>query len=314
MDRRPVTAIGMQSRWDTKRICWTRLIDRDLANGSRKWWQHAERDEVRKPMRLGDAFCTELALCDQLALLLDLDGTIIPFASTTEAANLDQETIARIEAVRRTNVTIVMVTGRLRAHVEPQRAMLPHVCWMAEHGNWCCCDPSGEWRGPAPMQESDDLERLFAPFRAQEGTRFELKSTSACLHWRMVPPDVKAELIARVEAACDAWLATHPDFERLDGVQMIEVRRRGTNKAAAVAWVRTHVPRARIIAIGDDHTDEDMFAALRHDELAICVGERRTRARCRLPDPSAVHAFLSWLRETRAHGFARPFSEPAIAI
>jgi trehalose-phosphatase len=262
---------------------------------------------------LGDTFCVDLALCDQLALLLDLDGTVIPFASTTEAANLDRETISRIEAVRRANVAVVMVTGRMRAHVEPQRMMLPRVCWMAEHGNWCCADETGEWRGPPPIAESHELEQLFAPFRVLEGTRFELKSTSACLHWRMVPAELQADLIARVQLACMEWLADHPEFERLDGVQMIEVRRRGTNKAAAVTWVRTHLPRARIIAIGDDHTDEDMFAALRHDELAICVGERRTRARCRLPDPNAVQAFLSWIRETRVNGFAKSFIVPVAA-
>jgi trehalose-6-phosphate synthase len=50
-----------------------------------------------------------------------------------------------------------------------------------------------------------------------------------------------------------------------------------------------------------------MFAALRHDELAIHVGERPgSRSPYRLSDPTAVRAFLWWLIETRTRGPAGP--------
>jgi trehalose 6-phosphate synthase len=88
---------------------------------------------------------------------------------------------------------------------------------------------------------------------------------------------------------------------------MLEVRRRTSNKGRAVALVRELRPDARIIAIGDDRTDDDMFAALRDDDLAIGVGANRTRARSRLPDPSAVRSFLSWVQRLRTTSDATPF-------
>jgi trehalose 6-phosphate synthase/phosphatase len=116
-------------------------------------------------------------------------------------------------------------------------------------------------------------------------------------------------LIRGAEQICDAWLNENPAFERIAGVEMLEVRRRSANKGVAVAWLRRRLPGARFIAIGDDHTDEDMFAALHDDELAIGVGPRPSE-RCGylLPDPSAVHAFLWWLVESRSGRPAQPHS------
>jgi trehalose 6-phosphate synthase/phosphatase len=131
--------------------------------------------------------------------------------------------------------------------------------------------------------------------------RLEPKSLSLCLHWRLAPTTLRDQLIRGAELICDAWLDHNPAFERIAGVEMLEVRRRSANKGCAVAWVRRRMPDARFIAIGDDHTDEDMFAALRDNELAVVVGPRPSeRCRYMLPDPSAVHAFLWWLVEARA--------------
>jgi trehalose 6-phosphate synthase len=125
---------------------------------------------------------------------------------------------------------------------------------------------------------------------------------SACLHWRLVDPAVAGELVTAAELACDEWLESHPDFERLDGERMLEVRRRTANKGRAVAWVRARCPGARLIAIGDDHTDEDMFRALHDDDLAIGVGPRPTHASHGLSGPTAVRAFLQWVVDTRTMG------------
>jgi trehalose 6-phosphate synthase len=163
------------------------------------------------------------------------------------------------------------------------------------------------WAGCPTAAELSELVRLFHPFTRVPGARIEMKSQSLCVHWRLVPPAVKEDLVAACELACDEWLESHPDFERLDGVEMLEVRRRSSNKGRAVSWVREYMPDARIIAIGDDHTDEDMFGALRDDELAIRVGPNRTRARRWLSSPAAVRAFLSWLHDTRTNPSSLPF-------
>jgi alpha,alpha-trehalose-phosphate synthase [UDP-forming]/trehalose-phosphatase len=253
-----------------------------------------------------DELCLDLARHRELTLLLDVDGTLIPFAPTPEAAILDPAAVEVLERLRDGGVRLVIVSGRAVGMIEPLRAAIDGLYWFAEHGSWNF-DERGEWHGPPTAPEIDGIGRVLEPFSRAPGARLEIKSLSACLHWRMVPRAIKAELIAGAELACDEWLESHPDFEQLDGDEMLEVRRRTANKGRAVAWVRERAPGARIIALGDDHTDEDMFAALHDADLAISVGTGRTRARCKLSGPMAVRAFLSWLAGARSGETCRPF-------
>jgi trehalose 6-phosphate synthase len=166
------------------------------------------------------------------------------------------------------------------------------------------------WAGGERASELPELGRTLDWFARVDGTRLEPKSMSVCLHWRLVDPELKSALIARAELACDEWLERNTDFERIAVVEGLEVRRRSANKSIAVAWLRQRRPMARLIAIGDDRTDEDMFAALHDDELAIGVGCRRpSRSMCRLSGPTEVRAFLAWLVDMRTGGTPRPFIE-----
>ncbi|HEY6035930.1 MAG TPA: trehalose-phosphatase, partial [Kofleriaceae bacterium] len=258
------------------------------------------------PSRDIERRCAELAIHGELALLLDLDGTLIPFAPTPEAATLDEALIELLRALHVAGVHVEIVSGRPRAHLAAMRDRVPEITWVAEHGAWRC-DPHAKWRGPPPEADHAEIVELLAAFARVPGARLEPKSLGVCLHWRLVPPALKEELIASAELACDEWLESHPAHERLDGVEMVEIRRASTNKSVAVARVRERWPGAKIIAIGDDRTDEDMFSALATDELAIGVGAIHTRGHYSLRDPAEVRAFLWWLVDTRTHGITRPF-------
>lgn len=244
---------------------------------------------------------------EALTLLLDLDGTLIPFAATAEEALLDDPAADVLAQLRTAAVNVIIVSGRPRRLVSPFQARCRDLWWAAEHGSWRC-DDSGEWQGPSAATEVDELEHVLTPFVVVQGMRLERKSLSMCLHWRQCAEVLKAPLIAAAELACDEWLETHPDFERIAGVEMLEVRRRAANKGTAVAWARQRIAGAKLIAIGDDVTDEDMFAALHDDELAIGVGPR-TSARCEVSvaGPPAVLELLRWIVELRTSDSRRPF-------
>ncbi|MEO6775111.1 MAG: trehalose-phosphatase [Kofleriaceae bacterium] len=250
--------------------------------------------------------CAELAQHDQLTLLLDLDGTLIPFAPTPEQATLDDALIELLHALAAARIHVEIVSGRPRDQLAAMREHVPEIAWVAEHGAWRC-DPSSAWTGPAPAPELAELTALLDAFARMPGARLEPKTLGVCLHWRLVPPALKEALVAGAELACDEWLESHPDHERLDGVEMLEVRRCSANKSLAVAHVRDHRPGAKIIAIGDDRTDEDMFSALVAGELAIGVGEVHIRGHYSLRAPGEVRAFLGWLVEVRTTGITRPF-------
>jgi trehalose 6-phosphate synthase len=254
-----------------------------------------------------DPLCAALADDQHLTLLLDLDGTLIPFAPQVEDATLDRGAIQVLDALHRAAVHVVIVSGRPHALLAPLRVLAPHAWWVAEHGTWRC-DGSGCWSGPSATSELLDLTSMLEDLARIPGARLESKSLSLCLHWRLVSCEVKDQVIRGAELVCDEWLESHPDFERIAGVEMTEVRRRSANKGAAVAWVRERLPAARLVAIGDDDTDDDMFAALHHDELAIGVGARHSlRITRRLADLDAVRAFLWWLVDARTGSATPPF-------
>jgi trehalose 6-phosphate phosphatase len=67
---------------------------------------------------------------------------------------------------------------------------------------------------------------------------------------------------------------------------------REASKAAAIAEMRSEVGAAAVSFIGDDITDEDVFAALGPGDLGVRVGAGRTSARRRLRHPGDVLTFV----------------------
>jgi trehalose 6-phosphate synthase len=244
----------------------------------------------------------EIARRPRLALLLDLDGTLVPFAPTAEEAVLDGEAVSLLDALHEVGIQVVIVTGRNQPLVDTMRPLARHAWWFAEHGAWR--SDGGAWTGPPQADELDDLDELARTVGALDvaGARLERKTLSLCVHWREVAADEKEAAITAIELACDEWLEERPDYERIAGVECLEVRLRSAHKGAAVTWVRERLPGAPMIAIGDDVTDEDMFAALGEDDLAVAVlndRRRRSRARVWLSGPPSVRGFLRWLVDVR---------------
>lgn len=87
--------------------------------------------------------------------------------------------------------------------------------------------------------------------------------------------------------------------EVLAGSKVVEVRAQGVSKGRAVEPAVAAHPAARVLAIGDDVTDEDMFAALPEGALGGVLGERLTRAGWRVPDPGGVRRLLGSVLEAR---------------
>ena len=252
--------------------------------------------------QIDNALWCELARSRSLALLLDLDGTLVPFARTAEEAVLDAEAVSLLDALHEIGVQVVIVTGRTQALVNTLRPLARHAWWVAEHGAWK--NAGDAWVGPPPATELEGLIAALRRMPAIPGVRLEPKSLSVCVHWREVPPAQREAAIAAVELACDEWLEEQPDYERLAGVECLEVRQRSAHKGAAVTWVRQRLPGAAMIAVGDDATDEDMFAALGERDLAVAVlNERRrpSRADAWLSGFSSVRGFLRWILDVRSN-------------
>jgi trehalose 6-phosphate synthase/phosphatase len=77
------------------------------------------------------------------------------------------------------------------------------------------------------------------------------------------------------------------------GEHVVEVRAQGVNKGWIVAMTLASESQGALpVAIGDDATDEDLFAAVPEDGIAIHVGPSRSRAGWRIPDSASVRTLL----------------------
>jgi alpha,alpha-trehalose-phosphate synthase [UDP-forming] len=139
------------------------------------------------------------------------------------------------------------------------------------------------------------------------GARLERKTFSVCVHWRGVAEPARGALIESAGLIIDEWLEEHAQFERMPAAEALEVRHRAVHKGTAVAWMRGLVkPGARLIAIGDDITDEDMFQALGPADVGVRVGDGswRTHADAAVDGIVEARLLLAWLATRRLGGDA----------
>lgn len=227
-------------------------------------------------------------------LLLDYDGTLVPFAPTPDEACPDPELVdllARLAADRRNKV--VIVSGRDRGTLAARFGDLG-VGLVAEHGAWVR-DSDGPWHAVALRDENwkakvrPILDRYV---RRTPGALVEEKEFSLALHFRMADPQA-SRFRARELKHLLVNLTTHLDLHVLEGNHVIEIKAGAFDKGRAVTrWVDKK-EWGFILAVGDDRTDEDMFGALPEGAYTIKVGPGASRARFRMAAPSEVRALLT---------------------
>ncbi len=240
-----------------------------------------------------------------LGILSDLDGTLIPFAPTPAEAAPPPELLALLgRLVELPNLKLALVTGRLRDQLDAMFGAIPGLYLAAEHGAWLRRD--GAWEA-TPVAEPAELAALAAELTAiaaaVPGALVEKKTGSVCLHVRRVRRHVKEGLLVQAMAAMEGFCARHPGHEVVEGVEALETRSQKIKKSIAVPWLRERLGAgARLLAVGDDITDEDMFTALAPSDEALLIGgppHRRTAARWRLDGPAAFREFLRMLIDVR---------------
>jgi trehalose 6-phosphate synthase/phosphatase len=230
----------------------------------------------------------------RLVLLLDYDGTLVPFTPTPELASPDEELLALIRSLAaRPHTAVHLVSGRRRASLDRWFAHLP-VTLHAEHGFWT--RPQGGGWVPAEVQLGDWREPVLAILRdfaeRTPGSLVEEKTAGFAWHYRAADPEWGAAQAKELSLHLSALLGNVP-AEILLGDKVLEVRPFGINKGLVVQRARAAHDGAALFAMGDDRTDEDLFAALPEGSVAVHVGRSPTRAPLRIADVAAARSLLS---------------------
>jgi alpha,alpha-trehalose-phosphate synthase [UDP-forming]/trehalose-phosphatase len=242
-----------------------------------------------------------LARWTPLAIVTDLDGTLLPFASTPDEARPEPELVALVQTLASApGVTVAVVSGRPRETLEAFFGGCDGLFLVAEHGGWR--RGRGAWE-PFAAGPPDGVESLNEELRGiaarYPGALIERKTWSLAFHFRRVEQEDRDAVEVEVEHRVHSWLLRHSGFEELRGAEVLEIRPARMDKASAVPWLREHAgERCRLLALGDDVTDEDMFRSLAGEDESVLVGverDRPTAARWRLDDVESARRFLKWL-------------------
>nr|WP_205881580.1 bifunctional alpha,alpha-trehalose-phosphate synthase (UDP-forming)/trehalose-phosphatase [Leucobacter coleopterorum] len=241
-----------------------------------------------------------LATVPSLIVASDFDGTLAPIVGRPQDARILPRARRALEVLQESpDVQVILLTGR---SVEGLRVTgLESDSWIlsASHGaELTGLDAVGDAGSLTPDEEErlGKLSRRFdRVFRDEIGVRLERKPYGIVVHTREVAePDRASELLA---AAVE--LGTVPGITMREGKQVREFSVRNTDKGSALLLIREMLPAAPVLFLGDDVTDEDVFAVLGPDDLGIKVGEGESLARERVADPEAAAAVLAALAELR---------------
>jgi len=253
------------------------------------------------PRRVVEEAVARVAGAGRACLLLDYDGTLVPFAPTPELARPDRELLELVAGLAETaGVEVHVVSGRKRGTLERWLGALP-VALHAEHGfwsrprggSWTSADPGDvRWREPVAAILRDFAERT-------PGSLVEEKTVGFAWHYRGAEPDY-GEQQARELSLHLAALVSNAPVEILTGDKVLEVRPNGIHKGQVVrAVLERGADGALLVAMGDDRTDEDLFAALPEGAVAVHVGPSASAAGLRLADVRAARAFLAAILAAR---------------
>ncbi len=236
-----------------------------------------------------------------VAMLLDYDGTLRDLVSTPELATPPDALKELLLALsRRPGMEVYVVSGRSRESLEQFVGNLP-IALCAEHGAWFR-PIGGEWsmlREVVPGWK-ESVRHILEEFTDRTpGSRVEEKSSTIAWHYRTADEEF-GPVQARELAVHLIDLLTNTPVEVIQGDMVVEIRQQGIHKGLIVDKVIRDRQEAGgapllLVALGDDRTDEDTFAALPEDAIALHVGPSTSHARYRLADPRAALAFLEQL-------------------
>jgi trehalose 6-phosphate synthase/phosphatase len=232
-------------------------------------------------------------------LILDYDGTLVPFAVSPELAKPTASLLRLLRSLASDpRNQLLLATGRDRGTLDRWFTGIP-IGLAAEHGAWIK-ESDGDWKRQhllAPHWKQEILPILKTYADRVPGAFVEEKEFSLVWHYRMASLE-QGRPVARELTDHLLVFTASIDLQVLRGNRAIEIRKAGINKGGAVQQWIDKENFDFILAIGDDATDEDMFAVLPHWGYSFRVGAHRTRARFRLSGPGEVLQLLGGLAVT----------------
>lgn len=231
-------------------------------------------------------------------ILLDYDGTLIPFMEDFKATRPPKKIISLMQQLIANPANeVVIVSGRQAADLDAWFGELKlHL--VGEHGAVVKKAGAKKWR----TIENVDTEwkKMILPILEKytaltPHAKIEIKPHSLVWHYRAAPSYASQKNGVIIKKVLKPLLKKY-GVQIFQGNKILEIKDPKVNKGHAVQrWLTPE--HDLILAIGDDYTDEDLFESLVDSAYTIKVGTGRTYAAYRLKTVDDVTALLKQLNK-----------------
>lgn len=228
-------------------------------------------------------------------IVLDYDGTLMGFLPDPAAVVPDEQLI---ELLTRLHVTagnrVVVNSGRDKPTLENWLGSLG-IDFAAEHGVWVKKGEQWQVSNALAHEWKKDIRPVLDNLvERTPGSFVEEKEYSLAWHYRLTDKDLGQKRVREFRDVL-LYLTANLDLQVLEGNKVVEIKNAGVNKGKAmVNWLNGE-EWDFIMAIGDDHTDEDTFRALPESAYTIKVGIAQSAARYQLLSVAHVRELLEEL-------------------
>jgi len=229
-------------------------------------------------------------------IFLDYDGTLVGFHGDIDKASPDQQLYELLNELSLDPANrVVLISGR---NYQTMQKWFGHMNleMIAEHGAWQK-HLNEEWKALPLLTDKwkQEVKTVLDTYTDRTpGSFIEEKSYSLVWHYRKVEKGL-GELRANEITNHLRIFIADKGLQMMEGNKVIEFKNIEVNKGkAALNWLYNNHPDFTI-ALGDDHTDEDIFKALPPQAYTIKVGSNISAARYYLRDYKEVRELLKEL-------------------
>ncbi|HSA15770.1 MAG TPA: bifunctional alpha,alpha-trehalose-phosphate synthase (UDP-forming)/trehalose-phosphatase [Spirochaetota bacterium] len=226
-------------------------------------------------------------------MLLDYDGTLVPFEDRPENAVPDaelMELLTELSADPRNN--IVIISGRNHEFLEKYFSGMP-LTLIAEHGAWLKFH-GDEWKPVKTMdtQWKNTIRPILESYCDRTpGTFIEEKEYSLTWHYRRSDAELASIRAMELKGNLLHMIANH-NLGIMEGNKVLEIKSLEITKGKIADFLLSSKQYEFIFAIGDDVTDEDLFAVIPEPGYTVKVGYGPSKARFIVQDTRAGRQVL----------------------
>ncbi len=233
-------------------------------------------------------------------ILLDYDGTLANFTSQPNSPSLKPtpqllSILTKLQSPPGNEV--VIVSGRSKRNLEQWFKGIP-ISLVAEHGAWI--KEKRTWTQPMPLQQDwqTAILRILNTYHERTpGSIVEQKDYALVWHYRNVPPELA--FARNDELRQDIGQAIQDQNVGIfDGNKVIEIKPLNINKGVIAKQKSEARQWDFILAIGDDDSDEALFATLPKTAFTLKVGLKLSAARFHIQSVETVIQLLQAMVDT----------------